>query len=455
MRRKDGDVFVADKDNFHSLIAGEGLIFVKFFAPWCGHCKKMIWDFREAATELKGKATLVELDATVERDLAKKYEIRGFPVLKLFSKGEVISDYKGDRIKEDFIKYIDRALLPYAVECADADELAKFVADNKGKALFIAAKLDKLKSVFRKTSMSLRDVSPDSVAFASVEDTAFLKELAGKDLEADSVLLVRDDESTDVFSDDADAFEQWASVGSLPLYAEFSRDNAGLYTKLDKPVFILFQDPEKKYKDVNDDITEIAKPYRSSGALVFTWTNRVDLKSFAEHVGVADKDPAIVIYEFKSDQKYVFSGDYSKEALKAWIDKFVTGDVSAAIKSAPIPETNDEPVKIIVGDTWTEIVEDESKDVLIEQYAPWCGHCKKLAPILDELASDLKGVETLVIAKMDATANDAPKEYKTRGYPTLHFFAAGSKTGVPYEGGRSKEDFVKFLKENATHKGGF
>lgn len=448
------DVLVGTKDNFESIISSDELTLVKFYAPWCGHCKKMAPDFKEAATELKGKAQLVDLDATVEKDLAQKYEIRGFPTLKLFSKGELLSDYKGGRTKEDLVKYIERALLPYATECADADALAKFVADNKGKSVFVAAKLDKLKSAYKKTSMSIRDMSPDTVAFATVEDPALLKELAGKDVEADSVLLVHDDESTDVYSDDADSFEQWASVGSLPLFGELSRDTAGLYTELDKPVFLLFQDPEKINKDMNADIADIAKSHRSSGAVVFAWINIVDLKSFAEHVGVADNDPAIAVYEFKSDQKYVFSEDYSKDALKAWVDKFVAGDISASIKSAPIPETNDEPVKIVVGDSWSDIVEDESKDVLIEQYAPWCGHCKKLAPVLDELASELSGVETLVIAKMDATANDAPKDYKARGYPTLHFFAAGSKKGVAYEGGRSKEDFIKFFKENATHKEG-
>lgn len=263
------DVLVGTKDNFESIISSDELTLVKFYAPWCGHCKKMAPDFKEAATELKGKAQLVDLDATVEKDLAQKYEIRGFPTLKLFSKGELLSDYKGGRTKEDLVKYIERALLPYATECADADALAKFVADNKGKSVFVAAKLDKLKSAYKKTSMSIRDMSPDTVAFATVEDPALLKELAGKDVEADSVLLVHDDESTDVYSDDADSFEQWASVGSLPLFGELSRDTAGLYTELDKPVFLLFQDPEKINKDMNADIADIAKSHRSSGSYNF------------------------------------------------------------------------------------------------------------------------------------------------------------------------------------------
>jgi len=49
---------------------------------------------------------------------------------------------------------------------------------------------------------------------------------------------------------------------------------------------------------------------------------------------------------------------------------------------------------------------DSTKDVLVKYYAPWCGHCKALAPTWLELANDLQNVDNLVIAKMDATANE-------------------------------------------------
>jgi len=56
------------------------------------------------------------------------------------------------------------------------------------------------------------------------------------------------------------------------------------------------------------------------------------------------------------------------------------------LKSEEIPAHNDEPVKVLVGKNFEEIVYDETKDVLVEFYAPWCGHCKSLAPKYDELA---------------------------------------------------------------------
>jgi protein disulfide isomerase family A protein 3 len=60
-------------------------------------------------------------------------------------------------------------------------------------------------------------------------------------------------------------------------------------------------------------------------------------------------------------------------------------------------------------------VVDGSKDVLVEFYAPWCGHCKSLAPVYEEVAQKLKDEDGVVLAKLDATANDVPSQFDVKG----------------------------------------
>ena len=66
-----------------------------------------------------------------------------------------------------------------------------------------------------------------------------------------------------------------------------------------------------------------------------------------------------------------------------------------------------------VAKNFEELVTENTKDVLVEFYAPWCGHCKKLTPIYDELAEKM-AEEDVEIVKMDATANDVPPAYDVK-----------------------------------------
>jgi len=110
-------------------------------------------------------------------------------------------------------------------------------------------------------------------------------------------------------------------------------------------------------------------------------------------------------------------------------------------------------VKVVVQKTFDSIVLDKSKNVLLEFYAPWCGHCKNLEPTYTALGEHFANDENVVIAKMDATANYVNPAFGVRGFPSILFFPAGDKSDVlTYEGTRTFDDLVEFVNENRNSK---
>lgn len=145
--------------------------------------------------------------------------------------------------------------------------------------------------------------------------------------------------------------------------------------------------------------------------------------------------------------------DFDADALRDFVTAFKKGKLKPVIKSQPVPKNNKGPVKVVVGKTFDSIVMDPKKDVLIEFYAPWCGHCKQLEPVYTSLGKKYKGHKNLVIAKMDATANDVTSDrYKVEGFPTIYFAPSGDKKNpIKFEdGNRDLEHLSKFIEEHAT-----
>merc|ERR1711928_276447 len=91
------------------------------------------------------------------------------------------------------------------------------------------------------------------------------------------------------------------------------------------------------------------------------------------------------------------SGDLTADVMKSFVSDFLEGKVKPHLLSEDLPEDWDKnPVKVLVSTNFDEVAFDKTKNVLVEFYAPWCGHCKQLAPIYDELGEKFKNDDSVV-----------------------------------------------------------
>merc|ERR1739842_212590 len=156
--------------------------------------------------------------------------------------------------------------------------------------------------------------------------------------------------------------------------------------------------------------------------------------------------PLVAIKSSKG--KFVMKDVFDMPNFEKFLSSFSQNLLEAYMKSEPIPDEQG-AVKVAVAKNFDELVTQNTKDVLVEFYAPWCGHCKKLTPIYDELGEKM-AAEEVEIVKMDATANDVPPQFDVKGFPTLFWLPKDTKKPVSYNGGRELDDFVKYIAEHAT-----
>uniref|UniRef100_A0A8C7DBI1 Protein disulfide-isomerase n=1 Tax=Oncorhynchus kisutch TaxID=8019 RepID=A0A8C7DBI1_ONCKI len=434
------DVIEFTDDDFDSKIGDHGMILVEFFAPWCGHCKKLAPEYEVAATRLKGIVGLAKVDCTVHNNVCQKYGVSGYPTLKIFRDGEDAGAYDGPRNADGIVSHLKKQAGPASVELKTEADFTKYVGDRDASVVgFFADGGSPAKAEFLKSASALRE----SFRFAHTNSEDLLQkhgvegEVHSKYKHVSSTVGV--------------------SFGMCP---HMTDDNKDQMKGKDLLVAYYDVDYEKNPKGSNywrNRVMKVAKGFLDQGnKLNFAVASKNGFSQDIAEMGLdasSGELPVVGIRTAKGD-KYVMTEEFSRDgkALERFLQDYFDGKLKRYLKSEPIPENNDGPVKTVVAENFDAIVNEEDKDVLIEFYAPWCGHCKSLEPKWKELGEKLSSDPNIVIAKMDATANDVPSQYEVRGFPTIFFSPAGQKMSPKkYEGGREVSDFISYLKEEATN----
>lgn len=451
----DSVVDLSDSD-FDSSVAEYDTSLVMFYAPWCGHCKKLKPEFEKAAKSLLKEdppVTLAKVDCTeAGKEICNKFGVSGYPTLKIFRNGAVSKEYNGPRDSTGIVKYMKSQVGPSSKDLSSEEIIKNFLSkddvvvvgffetetDLKGKFIQLANKLREKVNFGHTTSQSVIDKY-------NYKNNVVLyrpKHLSNK-FEPD--FIIYDGEET------TSALEAWITSNYHGLVGYRQKENMEAF----KPPYVgvyYAVDYVKNPKGTNYWRNRVLKVAKSVKDVTLAINNKDDFQHEINEYGLefVSDDKPIVLARSLDNKKYIMKDEFSVDNLEKFVKNFQNGNLEPYIKSEAVPEDNTTPVKVAVAKNFDDLVINNGVDTLVEFYAPWCGHCKSLAPVYEQVAEKLKN-EAVSLVKMDATANDVPSTFDVRGFPTLYWLPKDSKNKpIRYEGGREVNDFIKYIASKAT-----
>jgi protein disulfide-isomerase A1 len=445
IEEEDG-VLVLDKSNYESALKDNEFILVEFYAPWCGHCKALAPEYSKAANKLKEDGSnikLAKVDATIESELAEKFQVRGYPTLKFFRNGEP-TEYAGGRNANEIISWLSKKTGPAATDLKDKDTANTFKEGDEVVVIgfFKDQESDGAKE-FLKVAAGL-----DGVPFGITSDSEVF---ADNKVENDKVVLFKkfDDGRSDYDGELVESGIRSFIVGNrMPLVIEFSQDSAQkIFGGEVKNHILLFIEKEGS-DDILSGYREVAKDFKGKVLFIYLDTHNDENKRIMEFFGLKDEEvPAVRLITLEEDMTKFKpeSSAVDKDTVRKFVSDFLDGSLKPhRMSQEPAKGWNEGAVWDLVGSNFKEVAFDKEKAVFVEFYAPWCGHCKQLAPIWEQLGEHYKSNDKIVIAKMDATANEID-EVKVQSFPTIKLFAANTNEVIDYNGERTLDGFIKFL----------
>ncbi|NXG99608.1 PDIA2 isomerase, partial [Loxia leucoptera] len=457
--KEEDNVLVLHEHNFARALSEHQLLLVEFYAPWCGHCQRLAPAFAQAATELRNgssPARLGKVDATAQTALATEFGITSYPTLKLFRDGNRTHplEYTGHMDSQGILRWMQRRAGPSATLLQDTDTIAAFINSQDLVAIGF------FKDLKGESAQAFFEVAAEMVDLMfGVAEAPELFQAYG--LSDDTVCLFKkfDERQTNFPVDPARGLDtaelrRLLHVHSLQLVMEFTSETSNqiFSAKIPHHMLLFLNKSSPEQLSLRDSFRAAAGDFR--GEVLFVV---VDVTGHGADVlpffGMTAADaPTMRLVKMKNNRKYQMEQDnFSDSAIRTFIQAVLDGKVKPHLLSAEPPEDWDtQPVKVLVGKTFEQVAFDETKNVFVKFYAPWCPHCQAMAATWEELAERYKDREDIVIAKMDSTANEL-ENITIHGYPTLHYFPAGpGRKMVEYKGTRDVETFSKFLENGGT-----
>jgi protein disulfide-isomerase A1 len=371
--------------------------------------------------------------------------------LKFFRDGKD-SEYNGPRQADGIVSWLKKKTGFPATKLADVDATKAFI---EGREVAVIGFFEKEDSEGAKAFVDAVR-SFDDLEFGFVTDKSIAAE---HKVTGDRVVLFKkfDEGRVELDKDlTKDKIVNFVKESSLPLFIEFNQQSAQriFSGELKNHLLVFKSKVDEDFQKLNDSIRELAKEFKNKLLFVLVNTDNEENGRITEFFGLQkDQIPAVRLISL-ADQLVKYKPDFTDiipDKLRTFVNDYLGGKLKPHLNSQDVPKDWDaQAVKVLVGKNFDEVAFDKTKDVLVEFYAPWCGHCKKLAPIYDELGEKFKEREDIVIAKMDSTTNEL-EHTRIDSFPTIKLFKKGDNKVIDYNGERTLEGLTKFLESGGEH----
>jgi len=446
------DVKPLTDSDFETTVHQNDLVLVEFYAPWCGHCKRFASEYNRIDQNLQARRSPVKVFNAKSEDTPNalaKYQVGGYPTILLFVHGHPIP-YSGTRSESAILEWLETVSKISARQIDSAEELNLLRESQDVVTVFWGDDSEEEYKVFDAVAKRF-----EGLPFVYTSEK-FIKRKIGASDEVKITLLRKWEPEVIHYNEqsfDSQGIANWISYSNKPEVTIYNQQVFERVFQSTPPAMFLLLINDEKGQQAVEVFKQTAKTLFKDIQMIIGYAEEPATVPLLDFSGLQrDEVPAVCIFEPVPGNyplKYKMDGPVTEENIIKFHDEYVNKAGKTYQKSLPIPETNDEPVKIVVGDTFDNIVLDSTKDVLIEFFSPGCNRCNEFAPVYEEVAQKVAKVKNLVIAKIDGIHNDI-EAFPVGNFPTIMFFPAKSKDKpVEYDGEKSVDELVSWLKSNA------
>lgn len=448
---KDGSVYVLTTANFDDFLKESPYTFVKFYAPWCGHCKSLAPTWEELPKAVGEEIAIAKVDATEEQELGQRFGVRGFPTLKLFV-GETVLDYNGDRSLQALSSWARKMTIEPAKKLATAEEVSEFQTTHPSKAAIIFFETEEQE----KFGLDL------ARQHSGVEFGIAPADLNSGSAEVRLVKSYGDKASFSLSNLDKAAADDFVLSNAFPPVDEMSPVVWERLQSRAMPILVgivSYEDAAAK----DEFVGWLEKCHKESGVSA-SYGNSAQLGRAVEQFGGtgtlfptvigilpetwAKPEGSNIPTQFTWNEEKALT----EESLVQWCKDIVQGQIELFKKSEPVPESQGD-LKVLVTKNFEEEVA-KADLTFIKFYAPWCGHCKAMKPAWDQLGEEYADSSSVLIGDVDCTVESKLcQDFGVNGYPTVKYWDPESpKEGSAYQGGRDYTSLEKHVKDKLEAK---